>query len=239
MSNAYYAPGEHRAEKVHDLFGRIARRYDLINDVQSFGMHRLWKRKLVNLSALRPGERALDVCSGTGDLAYALAERGGDVTGIDFSEEMLQVARNKNPTSKAQSPKFQLGDAQKLDFADAVFDVVTVGYGLRNLANWEIGLQEMVRVTKPGGRVLVLDFGKPANIVWRGIYFAYLRFAVPVMGLIFCGNAAAYAYVLESLIHYPAQVGVSAKMQELGLVNTRIVNLLGGAMSINYGKKPF
>jgi demethylmenaquinone methyltransferase/2-methoxy-6-polyprenyl-1,4-benzoquinol methylase len=132
---------------------------------------------------------------------------------------------------------FVRGDAQELPFRDSSFDIVTVGYGLRNLADWERGLSEMRRVAKPGGRLLVLDFGKPDNAMWRGVYYGYLRLFVPCLGLIFCGSASAYRYILESLQHYPAQQGVAGKMRELGLVNVRIVNLLGGVMTINYGEK--
>ena len=123
-------------------------------------------------------------------------------------------------------------------FPDNSFDAVTVGYGLRNLASWETGLGEMFRVAKPGGRLVVLDFGKPPNALWRAIYFTHLKMTVPLLGWLFCGNADAYAYILESLKHYPAQEGVAAKMRELNLSNVRIVNLLGGAMAINYGEKP-
>ena len=125
----------------------------------------------------------------------------------------------------------------RLPFSDNSFHIVTVGYGLRNLANWETGLREMQRVASPGGRLLVLDFGKPDNALWRGLYFGYLRLFVPWLGRIFCGNANAYAYILESLQHYPAQHAVAAKMRDLGLANLRTIGLLGGAMSINYGEK--
>ena len=114
---------------------------------------------------------------------------------------------------------------------------MTVGYGLRNLADWKTGLGEMQRVAKPGGRLVVLDFGKPDNALWRGLYFGYLRLFVPCLGRIFCGNASAYRYILESLKHYPAQKGVATQMRELGLVEMQIINLLGGIMSINYGEK--
>jgi demethylmenaquinone methyltransferase / 2-methoxy-6-polyprenyl-1,4-benzoquinol methylase len=133
-------------------------------------------------------------------------------------------------------PHYIRGNALRIPCPDCSFDIVTVGYGLRNLASWEAGLQEMRRVTKPGGRILVLDFGKPDNAIWRNIYFAYLRLFVPCLGRVFAGSAAAYAYILESLHHYPAQHGVAAKMRELGLGNVRIVSLLGGVMSINYGE---
>ena len=109
---------------------------------------------------------------------------------------------------------------------------------MRNLTNWEAGLAEMYRVARPGARLVVLDFGKPPNAVWRAVYFAHLKISVPLLGWIFCGNAQAYAYILESLKHYPAQAGVAAKMRELKLVNVRVVNLLGGAMAINCGEKP-
>jgi demethylmenaquinone methyltransferase/2-methoxy-6-polyprenyl-1,4-benzoquinol methylase len=237
MSNKFYQPGEKRAAQVHELFARIAPRYDLINDLQSFGLHRWWKRRLVRLTRIRPGQQALDVCCGTGDIAFALARLGATATGLDFSEPMLGIARAKNSKSKALNPGFLQGDAQQLPFSSDTFDVVTVGYGLRNLASWETGLAEMRRVAKPGGRLLVLDFGKPDWVPWRTLYFAYLRWFVPVLGRVSCGDAAAYSYILESLEHYPAQRGVEAQMRTLGLKNVLSLNLLGGVMSINYGEK--
>jgi demethylmenaquinone methyltransferase / 2-methoxy-6-polyprenyl-1,4-benzoquinol methylase len=272
MANRFYDPGKERAAKVKELFTRIASRYDLINDLQSFGLHRRWKRRVVKLSGARPGLRALDVCCGTGDLALALAREGAEVVGVDFNQRMLEEAVKKseirNPKSEvksqkseaggrrseARSPKFEAqsprakvqsspavrfvqGDAERLPFSDNLFDIVTVGYGLRNLARWETGLSEMARVARPGGRLLVLDFGKPDNALWRGLYFGYLRLFVPLLGRIFCGDASAYAYILESLKHYPAQEGVAAEMRARGLANVSVVNLLGGVMSINYGER--
>ena len=241
MSNIFYVPGEHRAAKVNDLFAAIARRYDLLNDLQSFGLHRRWKRRVVELAAVKPDDHALDLCCGTGDLALALGRQGAAVVGLDFSGAMLEVAeKRRQKTLKSPIPnlKFVQGDAQQIPFPDGSFDVVTVGYGLRNLASWETGLAEMRRVAKPGGRLVVLDFGKPPNAVWRAVYFAHLKISVPLVGWIFCGNAQAYAYILESLKHYPAQAGVAEEMRELKLVNVRVINLLGGAMAINYGEKP-
>jgi demethylmenaquinone methyltransferase/2-methoxy-6-polyprenyl-1,4-benzoquinol methylase len=244
VSNAFYDAGESRAAKVNDLFATIARRYDLINDLQSFGLHRLWKRRVVKLAAVQSGNRALDLCCGTGDLALALAQHGAETTGLDFSPQMLEVAKIRSeklkfPTSNFQlpTPNFIQGDAQQIPFPDNAFDIVTVGYGLRNLTSWERGLDEMFRVAKPGARLIVLDFGKPANLLWRKIYFAHLRCSVPLIGLLFCGNASAYAYILESLKHYPAQLAVAEKMRGLKLANVRVINLLGGAMAINYGEK--
>ena len=237
MANSFYEPGSQRAARVNDLFAGIAARYDLINDVQSFGLHRFWKWRLLRLANPRPGTRALDLCCGTGDIALALARRGADVTGLDFSGPMLEIARQKIPPSALRPPQFIQGDAQQIPFPDNSFDIVTVGYGLRNLASLDTGLREMQRVAKPGGRLLVLDFGKPDNTLWRALYFGYLRFFVPVLGRVFCGNPAAYAYILESLQHYPAQRGVAERMRGLGLKNVRIINFLGGMMSINAAEK--
>jgi demethylmenaquinone methyltransferase/2-methoxy-6-polyprenyl-1,4-benzoquinol methylase len=238
MSNRFYIEGEQRAAKVSDLFGRIASRYDLINDLQSFGLHRLWKRRLVHMAAVKPGSPALDLCCGTGDIAFALAEAGAQVKAVDFSEAMLGVARQRaGRNSESGEVHFEQGDAMQLRFDSETFDIVTVGYGLRNLSSWETGLREMHRVAKPGGRLLVLDFGKPDNAAWCTVYFGYLRLFVPIFGKVFCGDSATHAYILESLKHYPAQRGVAEAMQRLDCHDVRIVNLLGGAMSINYGVK--
>ena len=241
MSNVFYAPGEQRAAKVGDLFARIARRYDLLNDLQSFGLHRTWKRRVVKLAGAAPGVQALDLCCGTGDIAFALARRGAETTGLDFSPQMLEVAaarQKKRSQSPAGNPQFLQGDAQQLPFAEKSFDIVTIGYGLRNLTSWERGVDEMARVARPGARLIVLDFGRPANALWRAAYFTHLRLSVPLIGLLFCGNASAYAYILESLRHYPAQLAVAEKMRQLKLKNVRVINLLGGAMAINYGELP-
>ena len=247
MTNKFYEAGERRAAKVNDLFATIAPRYDLVNDLQSFGLHRLWKRRLVNLARPMAGEQALDLCCGTGDVAFALARAGAEVVGLDFSEAMLGVAQRRRDTfelnlgragsGKRRGPRFEQGDAQALPFEENRFDIVTISYGLRNLADWQRGLTEMWRVTKPGGRLLVLDFGKPDLWLWRQCYFAYLRWFVPFFGKVFCGDSATHAYILESLRHYPAQRGVEAKMRELGCREVRLLPLLGGVMSINSGRK--
>jgi demethylmenaquinone methyltransferase / 2-methoxy-6-polyprenyl-1,4-benzoquinol methylase len=232
-SNKYYQPGQERAARVNDLFSSIAPRYDLINDLQSFGLHRFWKRRLVKLAAPQPGERALDVCCGTGDIAFALARKGAQVTGLDFNRGMLDIAEKK----RSAPVEFISGDAQKLPFEDNTFEIVTVGYGLRNLADWQLGLREMWRVAKPGGRLLVLDFARPDNALWRNVYFLYLRSCVPAFGKIFCGDAQAYSYILESLKSYPAQHGVAEAMNHLKCSQVRVITFLGGVMSINYSVK--
>ncbi len=253
MANEFYDAGNQRAARVQELFARIASRYDLINDLQSFGLHRCWKRRVIDLAQPKASERALDLCCGTGDLASMLAQRGAEVVGMDFSDRMLAVALSRNRQSRysdqgrakssltlhsaPRAPQLIQGDALRVPFRDGSFDIITVAYGLRNLADVNAGLREMRRLARPGARLLVLDFGKPDNALWRTLYFTYLRLFVPVLGRIFCGSASAYAYILESLKHYPAQQGVAAQMRDLGLVNVRIINLLGGVMSINYAEK--
>ncbi|MCZ7638313.1 MAG: bifunctional demethylmenaquinone methyltransferase/2-methoxy-6-polyprenyl-1,4-benzoquinol methylase UbiE [Verrucomicrobia bacterium] len=238
MANPYYQPGAGRAEGVRELFETIAQRYDRLNDLQSLGLHRRWKARLVRLARLGPGQHALDVCCGTGDVAFALASTGARVTGPDFSPAMLDVARARSHRLQHE-PAITLvqGDALALPFPEATFDAVTISYGLRNLARLEAGLAEMHRVARPGGRVLILDFGHPSNPLWRRFYFAYLQVAVPVFGCCFAGSAAAYGYILESLRSYPGQQGVAACLRQQRFVNVRVTNLLGGAMAIHEAEK--
>jgi len=271
-TNKFHQPGEHRAARVEDLFAIVAPRYDLINDLQSLGLHRRWKRALVELAGVHPGDRALDVCCGTGDVAFGLRQRGAEVTALDFSPAMLAVAQlraqdcsgglrppgKRSPCSGGLRPpgkrvpcsgglrppgntpppvQFLRGDALRLPFPAESFDVVTVAYGLRNLSDWERGLEEMWRVAKPGARLLVLDFGKPDNPLWRRLYFAYLKFLVPWFGKILCHDSATHAYIFASLQDYPAQRGVAAKMESLHCAAIQVRNLMGGAMSINFARK--
>jgi demethylmenaquinone methyltransferase / 2-methoxy-6-polyprenyl-1,4-benzoquinol methylase len=231
MSAEYYSTGPDRVRNVQRLFARIASRYDLINDLQSFGLHRVWKRQLVKFAQPKAGQQALDVCCGTGDLSVYLADAGLKVIGCDFSDAMLRVAAARRRINLVQ------GDALHLPFDDAKFDLVTIGYGLRNLADFKGGLAELLRVLKPGGRLLILDFGKPSNRFWRGLYFAYLRIIVPVFGLIFCGEAGAYRYILESLREYPAQSGIAQILENLNCSRVDIHNLLGGMMSIHLAER--
>jgi demethylmenaquinone methyltransferase/2-methoxy-6-polyprenyl-1,4-benzoquinol methylase len=243
--NPFFESGAGRGARVNELFSRIAHRYDLINDLQSFGLHRYWKHRVVSLADPKPGNVTLDLCCGTGDLALALSRHGARVVGVDFTDRMLEVAQQRSlriqaakPETMSTTPQFIQADALRMPFQDESFDVVTIAYGLRNLANLTEGLREMRRVAKPGARLLVLDFGKPGNALWRSLYFAYLRLFVPILGRIFGGSAAAYAYILESLHHYPGQEGVAAQMRQLGFENVRVINLLGGVMGINYAELP-
>ena len=228
-----------RAARVNDLFAAVAPRYDLINDLQSFGLHRLWKRRLVRLSGVRPGARALDVCCGTGDVAFALARAGAETTGLDFSAAMLLVARQRADRDAAGNPpRFLQGDALHLPFEDASFETVTISYGLRNLADLDGGLRELKRVLRPGGRLLILDFGKPDSTPWRWLYFQYLRWCVPILGRLFCGDADTHSYILQSLHAYPGQRAVDDRLARAGFDQRSLYQLLGGIMAINVSTQP-
>ncbi len=228
VQSKFYSPGDQRAENVQCLFATIARRYDLLNDLMSAGLHRHWKRRLVKMAG-QP-RNVLDLCCGTGDLALRFQAR---VVGADFTAEMLRVAE-----TRSREIEWLQADALHLPFPDNSFDVVSVGYGLRNLADINAGLREIYRVLRPGGKFLSLDFGKPAWSVWRGVYFWYLRTFVPALGRLFCGDADTHAYILASLDDYPAQRGIRQQMETIGFTDCGFVEFVGGAMAINYGCKP-
>ena len=241
MANRYYQPGEARASRVEALFNAIASRYDLINDLQSFGLHRYWKRRMIRRAQLQPHELALDVCCGTGDIAFGLRQNQGRVLAIDFSAPMLAAAsrraRHLTAVPDQPPPLFARGDALRLPVRDASASVVTIAYGLRNLADLPLAAREFHRVTRPGGRLLVLDFGKPTAAPWRVLYFAYLRLVVPLFGKLFCGDAASYGYILESLEHYPAQAGIDELLRNAGWTEPHTTNILGGIMSLTVARK--
>ncbi len=243
MANRFHRAGAERARGVRDLFAAVAPRYDLINDLQSLGLHRRWKKLMVRQAAPRPGQHALDLCCGTGDIAFALAAAGARVTGVDFSEPMLAVARRRATRlerahgPRPRLPEFLQGDALALPFPDATFDIVTIAYGLRNLADIHAGLSEMARVTRPGGRLVVLDFGRPPNRLWRTLYFLHLRTIVPLLGRIFCGDPETHGYILESLRHYPDAPEIQARMEQAGWSRVRWRRLLGGVMTLHHATR--
>ena len=275
MQSKFYQPDERRAEKVHELFATIARRYDLLNDIMSAGLHRRWKRRVAErgiegVSTGCGGDAAptidvLDLCCGTGDIAMLFADGGAYVTGADFTAEMLRVAMARTTAGGRESPlgttslsrgtpappaavvaqpsrlrllNWVQADALRLPFPNDLFDVVSVGYGLRNLADIERGLREMLRVLRPGGQLLSLDFGKPESPLWRSIYFGYLRVALPLLGRVFCGDPDTHGYILASLQDYPAQRGIKELMESCGYRKCGFAEFVGGAMAINFGSKP-
>lgn len=241
VRNKYLSYDEERASKVKEMFSRLARRYDLVNDVMSFGMHRRWKRDTVRLglgTSTRP-LRWLDLCCGTGDIGFRAegARPGARVVGLDFTFPMLTVARQRGRTAGSLA-RFVQGDALNLPFADRSFEAISVGYGLRNLADIPRGLAEMRRVLAPGGRAVVLDFGKPDNPAASALYWGFLKVVMPLMGWVFHRDPDTYAYIPASLERYPAQRGVEKLMQEAGFVNVGYENRMLGTMGINVGEAP-
>jgi demethylmenaquinone methyltransferase/2-methoxy-6-polyprenyl-1,4-benzoquinol methylase len=224
-------------QKVDRLFGAIAARYNLVNDIQSLGLHRVWKRRVVVLANLKEGETGLDICCGTGDIAIGLAKRGGSIVGMDLNRPMLHQAAACLAKRGEQRVSFAQADALNLPLGNQSLDLVTIGYGLRNLANMEDGLREITRVLKSGGRLLILDFGKPANRLLRSAYYLYLAWMLPVFGWLCCGNASAYAYILDSLKKYPAQKGVASMLGLLGYEPVQIIDIMRGTMSIHIAIK--
>jgi demethylmenaquinone methyltransferase/2-methoxy-6-polyprenyl-1,4-benzoquinol methylase len=242
MRNKYLSYDAERAPKVREMFSRLARRYDLVNDVMSMGLHRVWKHRTVRLALAgrTTPARVLDLCCGTGDLTF-LAESGeprpARLLGVDFTLPMLAVAERR-ARAAGSSATFVEGDALRLPLASASADIVTIGYGLRNVADPLAALKEIRRVLAPGGRVVVLDFGKPDNRVASALYGAYLGAVMPAMGWLFHRDPETYAYIPASLERYPAQRGVAALMKEAGLTNVRWENGLLGTMGFNVGETP-
>jgi demethylmenaquinone methyltransferase/2-methoxy-6-polyprenyl-1,4-benzoquinol methylase len=242
VRNKYLSYDDQRAPKVRAMFSRLAGRYDVVNDVMSFGLHRRWKKDTVRLAlAGRTGPvRILDLCCGTGDLSFlaeANARPGSRITGLDFTLPMLGVAARRRAVAQSRSA-FAQGDALRLPFPDGAFDVVTVGYGLRNIADPLAALREMRRVLAPEGRVVVLDFGKPDSRAADVVYQAFLRTVMPLMGWLFHGDPETYLYIPESLERYPAQRGVQALMREAGLDGARYESRLLGTMGLNVAEAP-
>lgn len=235
--NKYLSYDEERAPKVRAMFTRLAWRYDFVNDVMSFGLHRRWKRQTVAIALAGGRERLLDLCCGTGDIGFLAEEMGSGVTGLDFTLPMLAVARRRKGRSGGRI-RFAQGDALSLPFPEARFDAITVGYGLRNIADPEKALGEMRRVLAPGGRAVVLDFGKPDNAVAAALYQAFLRTMMPAVGWLFHRDPQTYLYIPESLKRFPAQRGVADLMRKVGFVNVRYENRLLGTMGINIGEAP-
>lgn len=226
---------ESKAPYVRRLFHTIAGRYDLITGLLSFGRDRHWKAALVGLAGVVPGTRALDLAAGTGDVAFALAARGARVAALDITHRMLQIASAKRPPS--QMVTFVTGDMMSLPFQDGAFDLVTTGYGIRNVPAIEPAIDEIRRVLRPGGLLLSLDFDRPANPVVRAVYLAYLTVVGSALGWALHRDPDTYRYIAESIRRYPGAAGVAAMLTRAGFGDSRIVPLLGGLMAINTARR--
>lgn len=198
-----------RADFVRVMFNDISHKYDLLNDVLSAGTHRLWKKNFVNLATKNNPKKVLDCATGTGDIAFMLEKKGAEVTGLDFSENMIEFAK-KRATENGSKVKFQVGDIQKLPFADKEFDSVTISFGIRNVESLELGLKELGRVAKS---VHILEFGQPKNALYKKSYFTMLKMYVPIFGLI-SKRGDAYEYLIATSESFPSDENFLSIMEE-------------------------
>src|SRR6185295_10425072 len=218
---------------VRAIFATIADRYDLITVVLSYGQDRRWKRRLIDLAAPRPGARALDLATGTGDLAFALASRGTRVVGLDITFRMIELAHGK-ASAPSPPPTFVVGDMLALPFPSGSFDLVTTGYGLRNVPNLATAIEEIERVLSPGGCVLSLDFNRPSNRLVRSAYLAYLTVVGAVLGWVLHRDPDTYRYIPASIRQYPGAEAVARLFESRGFTGVRCYPVLGGLMTIHH-----
>lgn len=244
------ASADSKARYVRRLFSTIADRYDLITVLLSFGLDRGWKRRAVDLAAPRPGQRALDLACGTGDIAFETAARGASVVGLDITHRMLELARLRasrsggqapfslpDPASRIPHPAFVAADMCALPFEDARFDLVTTGYGLRNVPDLDAAIRQIHRVLKPGGVLVSLDFNRPSNAFVRAVYLGYLRLVGGALGRVLHRDADTYRYIPASIERYPGAAAVAARMSRLGFTHAEWRPVLGGLMAIHVARK--
>jgi demethylmenaquinone methyltransferase/2-methoxy-6-polyprenyl-1,4-benzoquinol methylase len=229
-------------DRIAGMFGRIAPRYDLMNHLMTAGLDRHWRRLAAAEAALTPGDRALDVCCGTGDLAFALADRwpSCDVTGLDFTDEMLVRARRKAAARGAAGarPRFVQGDLLALPFGDGEFAAVTVGWGVRNVPDLPRALAEMARVTRPGGRVVCLESTRPPKGLGRRFHKVWFDRLVPALGRLVAGEGSAYEYLPASVREFPDADGLAGLMAAAGLRHVRYRRLGFGAVALHVAEAP-
>jgi demethylmenaquinone methyltransferase / 2-methoxy-6-polyprenyl-1,4-benzoquinol methylase len=232
---------EEKAGMVADVFHSVASRYDLMNDLMSGGIHRLWKRFTIELSAVRKGHSVLDIAGGTGDLAAQFANivgSEGRVVLADINESMLRVGRDKLlDTGNASNIEFVQADAQYLPFPDESFDCITIAFGLRNVTDKDLALRSMLRVLKPGGRLLVLEFSKPTSSVLSKVYDAYSFNIIPRIGKLITDDSDSYQYLAESIRMHPDQDTLKDMMEDAGFCQCEYHNMTGGVVALHKGIK--
>lgn len=233
-------PVKEKAEHVGNVFHSVAKNYDIMNDVVSLGTHRLLKRFTVELSALRPGQKVLDLAGGTGDFSIQFAPIVGDKGSVvlaDINESMVRVGRDRIiDQGKASNITYTLADAEKLPFSDNTFDCICIAYGLRNVTDKDAALRSMYKTLKPGGRALVLEFSKPRNELVGKAYDLYSKLW-PIAGKIVSNDSDSYQYLVESIRMHPDQETLKQMMENAGFENCHFHDVMGGICAIHIGHK--
>jgi len=234
LTSAFETPDVKRRYNSR-MFATIAPRYDLITRLLSFGGDQRWKRRLIDLAGLTPGQRVLDLACGTGDLALAAAAKGASVAGLDLTIAMIELAHRRDMEGRVS---WMVGDMHALPVGSATFDVVTTGYGLRNVPDLTVALSEIHRVLRPGGLVCSLDFDRPESAPLRAVYLTYLDAVGATMGWALHRDPDTYRYIPASIRRYPGARGVVRLMEAAGFREVRHIPVLGGLMAIHVGKRP-
>jgi demethylmenaquinone methyltransferase/2-methoxy-6-polyprenyl-1,4-benzoquinol methylase len=234
-------PTHEKSQRVAEVFHSVANKYDLMNDVMSLGMHRLWKQFTIEQSSVRNGQRVLDIAGGTGDLAKAFAKKVGETGQVilaDINEKMLGEGRERLANQGiVGNVEFVQADAEQLPFPDNYFDCITIAFGLRNVTHKDNALRSMYRVLKPGGKALILEFSKPTIPMLNKIYDQYSFKIIPKLGEWICNDKESYQYLVESIRMHPDQKTLQQMMQESGFEDVSYHNLTGGIVALHKGFK--
>ncbi|SER13382.1 demethylmenaquinone methyltransferase / 2-methoxy-6-polyprenyl-1,4-benzoquinol methylase [Gracilibacillus ureilyticus] len=229
-----------KEERVHQVFEKIYSNYDTMNSIISFQKHKTWRKDVMKRMNVQEGMRALDVCCGTGDWSFALSEqvgKTGEVIGLDFSENMLSVAKERNKTFDYNNLQFIQGNAMELPFEENTFDYATIGFGLRNVPDYLQVLKEMRRVVKPGGLVVCLETSQPTMPIYKQLYYFYFKHIMPLFGKIFAKSYKEYVWLHESAKDFPGKDALKQFFEEAGLVNVQVKSYTGGVAAMHMGEK--
>lgn len=236
------APAEISSERVKDIFSAIAKKYERFNAVSSFGAYKLWLAGMAKQAPIEPSHDVLDIAGGTGDVTFTMAreKRPAHIQCTDLVPEMLEVARaHYDEGASAGVPvDFQVVDAQDIPYDDASYDVITMAYGIRNMPDRPRALAEMLRVLKPGGALVCLEFSTPPNGLWRALYSFYLKHLIPFWGGLITGDRESFVYLARSIKAFPDQKGLARMMRDAGFVDVTWKNYTGGIAAVHVARKP-
>lgn len=236
------APAEISSERVKDIFSAIAKKYERFNAVSSFGAYKLWLAGMAKQAPIEPNHDVLDIAGGTGDVTFTMAreKRPAHIQCTDLVPEMLEVARAHydEGASAGVSVDFQVVDAQDIPYDDASYDVITMAYGIRNMPDRPRALAEMLRVLKPGGALVCLEFSTPPNGLWRALYSFYLKHLIPFWGGLITGDREGFVYLARSIKAFPDQKGLAQMMRDAGFVDVTWKNYTGGIAAVHVARKP-